>query len=308
MANTLENASHFAGLRIPDENFAAVLAGTAKLVEDGAMGTMLQSRGLSSGGQAPDLLNLSSPDDIREVHAAYVNAGAELVITNTFGACSLKLGDAASVGDVYRAAVANARAAGARYVAGDIGPTGEMLDPYGDLEEDEAYDIFAEQARAARDAGCDLIAVETMTDLNEAKLAVSAARAETNLPIFATMAFQENGHTIFGATPEQAAETLVAAGANAIGVNCSLSPEAMRGVVQRFVTAAKPLGVPIIAKPNAGLPHLKDGITIYDVDPEDFAAAMADIIDDGATIVGGCCGTDERFIKALAAIVDEKRS
>ena len=290
-------------LRIKDDDLARVLAGERMLIEDGAMGTMLQAHGLAAGGAPGDLLNLTEPAGIAAIHRAYVEAGSELVITNTFGACSLKLGDAASVAEVYRAAANNVRAAGARYVAGDIGPTGELLDPYGDLEHDEAYDVFAEQARAARDAGADVIAIETMTDLAEAEIAVRAARAETDLPVFATMAFQENGRTVFGATPEQATETLVAAGANAVGLNCSLSPEAMRSVAQRFIVAAREAGVPVIVKPNAGLPRVEGGETIYDVEPADFARAMADIIDDGATIVGGCCGTDERFIAALAEVV-----
>lgn len=299
-------ACDHANLSIKDDHLARVLAGKAMLVEDGAMGTMLQTRGLTAGGTAPDLLNLTHPDDITAVHAAYVQAGSEIVMTNTFGACALKLGDDASVADVYRAAAANARAAGAHYVAGDIGPTGELLDPYGDLEEDDAYELFAEQARAARDAGCDLIAIETMTDLAEATIAVRAARSETDLPIFATMAFQENGYTVFGATPEAATETLVAAGANAVGLNCSLSPETMRGVAQRFVAAARPLGIPVIVKPNAGLPRMEDGETVYDVDPADFARAMEPIVEDGATIIGGCCGTDPRFIAELAQIVRKR--
>ena len=290
-------------LRIADDHLARVLAGEDMLVEDGAMGTMLLARGLSTGGTPCDLLNLSNPEDIAAIHRAYVEAGAELVITNTFGACPLKLGSAASTADVYRAAADNVRAAGARYVAGDIGPTGELLEPYGDLEADEAYGLFAEQARAARDANVDVIAIETMTDLAEAEIAVRAARTETDLPVFATMAFLDIGRTSFGATPEQAIETLVAAGASAVGLNCSLSPEAIRPVAQRFIAAAQAAGVPVIVKPNAGLPRVEDSGAVYDVEPADFARAMADIIDDGATIVGGCCGTDERFIAALAEVV-----
>lgn len=292
-------------LCVKDEHLHRVLSGEDLLVLDGAMGSLLQARGLTSSGQAPDLLSITKPGAIAGVHADYVRAGSESVCSNTFGANSLKLTGDETVPEVYAAAASCARAAGARYVAGDIGPCGEILEPYGDLEEDEALKIFSEQARAAKSAGCDLIAIETMTDLAEAELAVAAARSATNLPIFATMSFEENGRTVFGATPEEAAKRLVDAGANAVGLNCSLGPEGMVDIVRRFAASA---ACPIIAKPNAGLPRVEAGRTIYDVSPDEFACAMERIIDAGATIVGGCCGTTPAHIEKLAGVVRARRA
>ncbi len=292
-------------LCIKDAHLHRVLAGEDLLVLDGAMGSLLQARGLTGNGQAPDLLSIAKPGAIAGVHADYVRAGSEAVCSNTFGANSLKLTGDATVPEVYAAAASCARAAGARYVAGDIGPSGDILEPYGDLEEDEAFRIFAEQARAAKSAGCDLIAIETMTDLAEATCAVRAARATTNLPIFATMSFEENGRTVFGATPEEAAARLAEAGANAVGLNCSLGPESMVDIVRRFADATT---LPVIAKPNAGLPRIVQGATIYDVSPDDFADAMERILDAGATIVGGCCGTTPAHIEALKHVVERRRA
>ena len=166
-----------AGLRIADAHLERVLRGQDYLVQDGAMGTLLQERGLTAHGELPDLLNFSDPDAIADIHAGYVRAGAEMITTNTFSANAHKLEGRATVADVYRAAAANARAAGARYVAGGLGPIGMLLEPLGTLPFEEAYEIFAEQVRAVVDAGCDIVLIETMTDLREAKAAVLAATA-----------------------------------------------------------------------------------------------------------------------------------
>ena len=204
---------------------------------------------------------------------------------------------------MYAAAAANARAAGAPLVAGDIGPTGALLEPLGTLTFDEAFDIFAEQARAAETAGCDLIVVETMADLLEAKAAVLAAVESTTLPVFATMTFGEDGRTFLGTTPAIAATTLSALGASAVGLNCSLGPVELAPLVEELAPHNRAL---VMAQPNAGLPRIQDGETVFDVGPDEFARAMEAILDAGATVVGGCCGTTPAHIAALSALLDAR--
>ena len=285
-------------LRVKDAKLERVLAGEEFLIFDGAMGTMIQKEGLDGLATPPDLLNLTHAADIEAIHRAYVEAGSDVVVTNTFSSNRLKLGDAATVADMYAAAARIARAAGARYVGGDIGPTGSLLEPLGTLAFDDAYDLFAEQARAAEAAGCDLIVIETMADLREAKAAVLAAVENTSLPVFATMTFGEDGRTFLGTSPAIAASTLSAMGVSAVGVNCSLGPDALVPVVREIARYAR---CPIMVQPNAGLPRLVGGETVYDVTPAEFAAAMEPIVEAGAAVVGGCCGTNPDFIRALAA-------
>ena len=177
------------GLVIKDAHLERVLQGLDFLVQDGAMGTMLQKQGLTAHGELPDLLNFANPDAITAVHASYVEAGAEMVTTNTFSANAHKLEGRAEVADVYRAAAACARAAGARYVAGGMGPLGVLLEPLGTLSFSDAYDMFCEQVRAIVAAGCDIVLIETMTDLREAKAALLAAKNCSNLPVFVSMTF-----------------------------------------------------------------------------------------------------------------------
>lgn len=289
-----------AGLRIADEHLERVLRGQDFLVQDGAMGTLLQERGLTAHGELPDLLNLSDPAAIVAIHADYVAAGAEMITTNTFGANAHKLEGRASVADVYRAAADNARAAGARYVAGGLGPIGALLEPLGTLSFEEAYDLFAEQVRAVVAAGCDIVLVETMTDLREAKAAVLAARELSDLPIFASMTFGEDGRTFLGTPPRVAAATLSSLGANVVGVNCSLGPDELVPVAEELVRFAR---CPVVVRPNAGLPRIVDGCTVYDVGPEAFAATMVRIVDAGASVIGGCCGTTPAFTEKLAELV-----
>ncbi len=291
-------------LRVKDAKLERALAGEEFLVFDGAMGTMIQKAGLDGLATPPDLLNLTHAADIEAIHRAYVEAGSDVVVTNTFSSNHLKLGDAATAADMYAAAARIARAAGARYVGGDIGPTGSLLEPLGTLAFDDAYDLFAEQARAAEAAGCDLIVIETMADLREAKAAVLAAVENTSLPVFATMTFGEDGRTFLGTSPAIAASTLSAMGVSAVGVNCSLGPDALVPVVREIARYAR---CPIMVQPNAGLPRLVGGETVYDVTPAEFAAAMEPIVEAGAAVVGGCCGTNPDFIRALAALVAGRR-
>lgn len=279
------------------------LAGDAHLLFDGGMGTMLQAAGLVAG-EVPELWCLTHADAVTAVHRAYVEAGSDVVTTNTFGANRLKLAGAAAVDDVFAAAVACARAAGARYVAADIGPTGALLRPLGTLSFDEAYDLFAEEARAVARAGADLFIVETMTDLAEAKAAYLACRENTDLPVIVTMTFGEDGRTFLGTSPEVAAVTFDALGADAVGINCSLGPTELLPLAKRMrAVTAKPL----LVQANAGLPHVEGDATVYDIGPEAYADAVRALVDAGVDLVGGCCGTTPAYIRLLDRIVSGRR-
>ena len=286
-------------LRIADDNLRAALEGRRHLLFDGGMGTMLQAAGLKAGA-LPELLCLTNPDAITRVHAAYVAGGSEVVTTNTFGANALKLHGETTVEEVFNAAAACARAAGARYVAGDIGPLGTLLRPLGTMGFDEAYDHFAQEARAAQAAGCDLIIIETMTDLAEIKAAVLAAKENCDLPIFATMTFEADGRTFLGTSPDIAAITLDALGADVVGINCSLGPAELRPFARAMLAVT---AKPVMVQANAGLPHVKDGCTVFDIDPQSYAAAVANMVEDGVGIIGGCCGTNPDYIRLLAGII-----
>ena len=288
-------------LRIKDERLRAALEGTGHLLFDGGMGSMLQAAGMKVGA-IPDLLNIEDPQMVVGVQRQYVEAGCDVITANTFGANAHKLEGAASVEDVFAAAVSCAREAGARYVAGDIGPIGALLRPLGTLSWDEAYDLFAEEVRAAVKAGVDLFIIETMTDLAEIKAAVFAAKENSDLPIFATMTFEEDGRTFLGTDPVIAATSLDSFGADVIGINCSLGPAELRPLAQRMLAATDK---PVIVQANAGLPHVDDdGNTVYDIHPSDYAEAVAGMIEDGVTVVGGCCGTTPAFMAELKKLID----
>lgn len=289
-------------LRIADDNLRAALEGRRHLLFDGGMGTMLQAAGLKAGA-LPELLCLTNPDAITRVHAAYVAGGSEVVTTNTFGANALKLHEEATVEEVFNAAVACARTAGARYVAGDIGPLGTLLRPLGTMGFDEAYDHFAQEAHAAQAAGCDLIIIETMTDLAEIKAAVLAAKENCDLPIFATMTFEADGRTFLGTSPDIAAITLDALGADVVGINCSLGPAELRPFARAMLAVT---AKPVMVQANAGLPHVEDGCTVFDIDPQSYAAAVANMVEDGVGIIGGCCGTNPDYIRLLADIIADR--
>ncbi len=288
--------------RTTDPFLRRVFAGEEFLVFDGAMGTMLQEAGLKAG-ELPELLNFSHPETVTAIHRAYVEAGADVISANTFGANAHKLGDVASVEDVFAAAIACARKSGARYVAADIGPIGALLKPLGTMDFDEAYDLFAQQARAAQAAGADLFVVETMTDLLEAKAAVLACLECTELPVVATMTFGEDGCTFLGTSPEICAMTLSALGVQAVGINCSLGPDALAPLLVRMAPFAR---VPLMVQANAGLPRIEDGRTLYDIDAEAYAHAAEALLDAGATIVGGCCGTSPDYIARIRTLVDTR--
>ena len=295
-------------MKIKDEYLARVLRGEEFLLFDGGFGTMLQQRGLTVPGKTADGLCVTNPAAIADIHRAYVQAGAQAIITNTFNTSQRALEAQKSpytVEQIYDAAAQCARDAGAVYVAGDLGPIGEFIEPYGDITEEEASWLFARNAQAAAAAGCDLLVIETMMDLNEAVVAVRAAREVCDLPIFATMSFMENGRTLFGTTPDQAAAALREAGASAIGMNCSVGPEQALPVVKAYAEA---LGeTPLVVQPNAGLPDMSTGEAVYNCPPEAFVAAVEALVDAGATVLGGCCGTTPNHIAAVSKMLGQKK-
>ncbi|MDR2421486.1 MAG: homocysteine S-methyltransferase family protein [Oscillospiraceae bacterium] len=262
---------------------------------DGAMGTMLQSRGLSPGERS-DIMNIRSPDAVFEIHRAYVEAGSDIIMTNTLGANARALRDSGhSPGRVISAAVdAARRAAGNRAaVALDVGPIGDFMSPHGDLTPSSAYALFREQIEIGAEAGAELIAIETMSDTDELAAAVKAARDACPLPVFATMTFDKSGRTYTGVGPEDFVRRAEELGVTALGINCSLGPGESLPVFRRLSELSR---LPLIAKLNAGLP-LSDGS--YALSPETFAAQMLDYRPLGVKIAGACCGSSPAFIRAL---------
>ena len=265
---------------------------------DGAMGTQLQARGLAPG-ELPETWNLTRPEDVQAIHEAYLAAGADVVTTNTFGANALKYGEDAAA--VVRAGVEIARAAvrkaGRGLVALDLGPTGRLLRPYGDLDFADAVALYAQAAEAGRAAGADLALVETMSDAYELKAAVLAAK-EAGLPVLATVTLDEAGCLLSGADVQVVAALLEGLGVMAMGMNCGLGP---REMLRQMAALRAATDLPLLVQPNAGLPREEGGVAHYDVSPEEFAAAMAEICGAGAWMVGGCCGTTPAHIAAMAA-------
>ena len=265
---------------------------------DGAMGTMLQKSGMKPG-TVPETLNITDPGKVAEVHRAYIRAGSRAIYANTFGANSLKLKDTGyTVAEVVAAGVRIARecAKETGALAGlDVGPLGVMVEPLGSLPFETAVELYKEVMKAGADAGADLIAIETMSDLTETRAAVIAAKEATDLPVFVTMSFDSTGRTFTGCTPASMARTMEGLGADAVGVNCSLGPREMVPIIREI---RENTTLPVIAKPNAGLPDPVTGA--YSVDAAEFTAAMQELAAAGAEIRGGCCGTDPSFIEALA--------
>ena len=269
---------------------------------DGAMGTELQKRGLKTGA-LPELLNLTDPDIVRAVHKDYVNAGADIITANTFGANARKLGSAQRIREVIAAGIRLAREAGAGRVALDLGPTGAMLAPMGTMTFEEAYGLFKEQVAAGVEAGADLVLIETMSDLLEAKAALLAVKENSDLPVYVTMTFDRDGRTFLGTSPAIAAVTLSALGADAVGINCSLGPEEIVPFALEMLEWAP---VPVVVQPNAGLPDATSGQTVYPVGPEEFALSVGRMLDAGVTIAGGCCGTTPEHIRLLRAEMEKR--
>ena len=275
---------------------------------DGGMGTQLQAKGLQPG-EVPELWNLSRPGDVRAVHEAYFAAGADVVYTNTFGANFAKYHGDAPLADVIASGVGLAReaaasAGGRRLVALDVGPTGRLLKPSGDFEFDAAYDAFAEQVRIGAEAGADIVVVETMSDAYELKAAVLAAKENSDLPVVATVALGDDGKLLTGASVECVAALLEGLRADAVGLNCGFGPDRMLQYVKRFAAA---VSLPIAVKPNAGLPKVVEGRTVFTVGPEEFARDVAALAEAGAAIVGGCCGTTPAHIAAVRELLGDAK-
>lgn len=272
---------------------------------DGGTGTLLVERGLAAG-EKPEKWNLTHPEIIEELHRAYIRAGADIIKTNTFGAYRSKFGDGLPA--LVSAALANARNAVEKegrdtLIALDLGPTGKLLEPFGELAFEEAVSIFAETVRLGAPSA-DLILIETMGDLYELKAAVIAAKENCELPIVATVALDEKGKLMTGADVETVVALLEGLGVAAIGMNCGFGPEKMRPLVERMTAVAS---LPVVVNPNAGLPSVKDGKTTYELSPEAFVAEMEKILPLGVSIVGGCCGTTPAFIQALATFIADKQ-
>lgn len=278
----------------------AALRGEGFLLFDGAMGTMLQARGLAAG-EEPERLLFERPEVVASVHEAYAAAGAHVATTNTFGANRRKLPGDLDVRTTYRRAVEVARQAGAPLVAADIGPTGALLEPFGPMTLDECEEVFREQAAAVACSGADLVVLETFGDLLELKTALLAVRAACDLPVLATMTFGDDGRTFLGVTPEAAAVTLSSLGVAAVGVNCSQGPD---GVAAALRAMAPYTRVPLMAQANAGLPRTVDGRTVYDLDASAYAAGVAQLVDAGATIIGGCCGATDAHIAQVRELLE----
>lgn len=279
------------------------------LLCDGAMGTMLQASGLVIG-EVPELLNLERPERVMAVHLGYIAAGADIITTNTFGGTRVKMGRGGAADLVAEANRAGARvareaAAGNVFVAGSMGPTGELLAPFGDLSVENATAAFAEQAKALAEGGVDVFLVETMSDLTEAKAAIAGIRKVSKLPIFCTMTFDAGGRTMMGVSPQQAVVALSELGVDAFGANCGQGPEDMEGVARQML-AARPDAV-IICQPNAGVPTLEGGRAVYSAGPEtmgEFARRYAAM---GVRIIGSCCGSTPAHTEMIGRALEGYR-
>lgn len=264
---------------------------------DGGMGTMLQAAGMKAG-ELSESYNIQRPEVIEHIHRAYIDAGADVVTTNTFGANRYKLKDTDfSLDMVIRRGVEIARAAaGDKLVALDIGPLGQLMEPYGNLSFEDAYEAFREQITAGTSAGADLILIETMSDIYEAKAAILAARENSSLPVICTMTFQADGRTLTGTDPLTMVNILQNLNLDALGLNCSLGPEEMLPLIAEVLKYSR---LPVIIQPNAGLPKMVGNKTVYDISPEDFGRYGRSMAEQGVRILGGCCGTTPEHIRAL---------
>jgi len=274
---------------------------------DGAMGTMLQKFGMKAG-EIPELYNIEKPDTIYNIHKKYFEAGADFATTNTFGANKLKLeGKGYSIEEIIYSAVKNAKRAAEefrekKYVALDIGPIGKMLTPLGSLKFEEAYDIFKEQVNAGVKAGADLILIETMSDIYEAKAAVLAAKENTNIPVFCTMTFHDKNRTFSGTDVLTMVSVLEGLGVDALGVNCSKGPEELQGIVEEILKYAH---IPVVVQANAGNPKVKNNKVYYDFDKKLYSEEIFKMAQKGVAIIGGCCGTTPEYIKSIVGKLDK---
>ena len=268
---------------------------------DGGMGTLLQAQGLQPG-ELPERWNITHAEAIISIHQQYFDAGTHVVNTNTFGANGLKFSQD-ELDEIICAAIANAKEARKRsqtkhekFIALDIGPTGRLLKPYGDFDFEEAVATFAQIVKIGVKYGADLIMIETMNDSYETKAALLAAKENSDLPVFVSNAYSADGKLMTGASPAAMVAMLEGMRADAIGVNCSLGPKALAGVVEEYLQYAS---IPVLMKPNAGLPQEINGKTVFDVLPDEFSQDVTALIEKGVRIAGGCCGTTPAYISAL---------
>ena len=279
------------------------------LISDGAMGTMLQSKGLTDGG-APELWNVENPEAVESVLEEYAAAGANLITTNTFGGTRGRLqmhGLEDRLFELNKAGAEIARKVADRhpgcFVMGDVGPSGELMEPMGTMTPDQAKDLFAEQIKALVAGGVDAILIETMSDLSEVEAAVNAVKeVAPNLPIIATFSFDTNLRTMMGVKPAMAVKTLAAQGVRIIGANCGRGVDEMR-VIAKELTEARPDGVYIITQSNAGLPKLVGGDFVYDGTPEEMAKYALDMKELGVNVIGSCCGSTPAHTTAMKAAI-----
>jgi len=272
---------------------------------DGAMGTMLQNSGLKIG-ELPEELNITNPEIIYNIHKKYLNAGANIITTNTFGANKLKLKNSSyTLDELISAGVKTAKKAtegfSEKYVALDIGPIGYLLSPLGSLSFEEAYDIFKEQVTIGVNAGIDLILIETMTDIYELKAAILAAKENSSLPVFATMSFQDKSRTFTGNDVKSFVFTAEGLGVDVLGVNCSLGPKQLQPIVDVLL---KYSSIPIMVQANAGLPKYHKNTAYYDIDPSKYSQEINIMAKKGVAIFGGCCGTTPEYIKSIVNALD----
>jgi len=270
---------------------------------DGAMGTMLMAEGLQ-GGEAPETWNRHKPEVVKSVHRRYFEAGSDVVLTNTFGGNRLKLGKADRADEVFQlnalaGELAKAASPPDRFVAGDVGPSGELIAPLGSFEAEHLEEIFAEQAQALISGGVDLIIIETMFSLQEALAALRGVRKAGPCPVFVSMTYEMKDRgffTLMGETPEVCTKTLEHEGADVVGANCTIGSREMIPLVGILRSSTT---LPVIVQPNAGKPLFKNGKTVYDEPPEAFAEDIQSMVEEGANVVGGCCGTTPEFISAV---------
>ena len=268
---------------------------------DGGMGTMLQARGLMPG-ELPERWNRDHPDVIADIHRLYFDAGADVGTANTFGANSFKYSDeelrcfiTEGISLVKRAMTLTKDTGRPMFAALDVGPIGKLLKPYGDLDFDEAVAVYSKTIRIGVEAGADLVIIETMNDSYDTKAALLACKESCDLPVIVSNAYGEDGKLMTGASPTAMVAMLEGLGADVIGVNCSLGPKQLEGVVEEYL---KTSSVPIIVQPNAGLPRVENGKTVFDVYPEEFSDVMKSFIEKGVRVAGGCCGTTPDYIAA----------
>ncbi len=287
-------------IKVKKMNFSEYLKNNIVYL-DGGMGTLLQAQGLKPG-EHPEKWNISHPEIITDIHKSYFNSGSNVVCTNTFGANSLKF-DETELEEIIKSAICNAKKAKElsgttheKFIALDIGPTGKLLKPLGDLDFEDAVNVFSKTVKLGVKYGVDLVLIETMNDSYETKAALLAVKENCDLPVLVSNAYNEDGKLMTGASPAAMVALLEGMGATAIGANCSLGPKQLTKVAEELLENAS---VPVILKPNAGLPEIVDGKTKFNVSPEEFAEDVTKLLKKGLRVVGGCCGTTPDYIKAL---------